>query len=127
MISINAEAMKIVRQVLADADALGVVVRRLDNGSTLIDMGLEATGGWRAAKAYTQITLAGLAEVSFEPFPLGDRKGTGAVHGAADDVAAELGQHELQLHGEQSLVFDNQDPKVGYIRHGNPPGADRTH
>ncbi|HQZ33970.1 MAG TPA: methenyltetrahydromethanopterin cyclohydrolase [Ilumatobacteraceae bacterium] len=73
MISINAEAMKIVRQVLADADSLGVIVHRLDNGSTLIDMGLEAKAGWRAAKAYTQITLSGLAEVSFEPFPLGDR------------------------------------------------------
>lgn len=73
MISVNAEGMKVVRQVLADADALGVIVHRLDNGSTLIDMGLEAKAGWRAAKAYTQITLAGLAEVSFEPFALGDR------------------------------------------------------
>lgn len=73
MISINAEGMKIVRQVLADADALGVIVHRLENGSTMIDMGIEAKAGWRAAKAYTEITLAGLAEVSYEPFALGER------------------------------------------------------
>jgi methenyltetrahydromethanopterin cyclohydrolase len=73
MISINAEGMKVVRYVLDNADGLGVIVHRLDNGSTLIDMGLEAKAGWRAAKAYTEITLAGLAEVSFEQFRLGDR------------------------------------------------------
>ena len=73
MISINAEGMKVVREILDNADGLGVIVHRLDNGSTLIDMGLEAKAGWRAAKAYTEVTLAGLAEVSFEQFQLGDR------------------------------------------------------
>lgn len=73
MISVNAEGMKVVRFVLENADGLGVIVQQLDNGSTLIDMGLQAKAGWRAAKAYTEITLAGLAEVSFEQFQLGDR------------------------------------------------------
>jgi methenyltetrahydromethanopterin cyclohydrolase len=72
-VSINAHAMGIVREIVAEADALGVAVHRMANGSTLIDMGLDAKGGWRAARLYTLVTLAGLAEVSYEPFALGPR------------------------------------------------------
>ena len=73
MISINREAMKIVRTVLAEPEALGVVVSRLTNGATVIDMGQHAPGGWLAAKYYTLVTLGGLGDVSYEPFMLGDR------------------------------------------------------
>ncbi len=72
MISINREAMKIVRQILANADALGVGVQTLPNGTTVIDMGLEHKGGWRAARLYTLVTIGGLGEVSYEPFTTGD-------------------------------------------------------
>ena len=72
MISINREAMKVVRRVLDEAEALGVRVSRLSNGATVLDMGQQATGGWLAAKYYTLVTLGGLAEVSYEPFPIGD-------------------------------------------------------
>jgi methenyltetrahydromethanopterin cyclohydrolase len=73
MIQINREAMKIVQEILARPDALGVGVERLANGSTVIDMGQRAPGGWVAGKLYTLITLGGLAEVSYEPFALGER------------------------------------------------------
>ena len=52
MISVNREAMRTVRLILDEADALGVAVERLDNGATVIDMGLDAKGGWRAAQLY---------------------------------------------------------------------------
>jgi methenyltetrahydromethanopterin cyclohydrolase len=73
MISINREAMKVVRAILDAPEALGVKPITLDNGSTVLDMGLEAPGGWLAAKYYTLVTLGGLADVSYEAFPLGDR------------------------------------------------------
>ena len=73
MISINQEAMRVVRKVLEAPERLGVRVTTLENGSTLIDMGQQAPGGWAAARYYTQITLGGLARVSFEPFPLAGR------------------------------------------------------
>jgi methenyltetrahydromethanopterin cyclohydrolase len=73
VISINREAMKIVREILDDADALGVAVERLSNGATVIDMGLEAKGGWRAARLYTLVTIGGLGEVSYEPFEVAGR------------------------------------------------------
>jgi len=73
MISINREAMKVVRRILEAPEALGVAVERLSNGSTVIDMGQRASGGWVAGKYYTLITLGGLGEVSYEPFAVGDR------------------------------------------------------
>jgi methenyltetrahydromethanopterin cyclohydrolase len=72
-ISINREAMKIVRRILEAPEPLGVAVHRLACGATVIDMGQNAPGGWAAGKAYTQITLGGLAEVSYEPFAVGKR------------------------------------------------------
>lgn len=73
MISINREAMKVVRRVLASPDPLGVKVFRLSNGATVLDMGQQAPGSWQAARDYTLVTLGGLAEVSYERFVLGDR------------------------------------------------------
>ncbi len=73
MLSINREAMKIVRRILDAPDALGVVVSRLACGATVIDMGQQAPGGWAAGRLYTLVTLGGLGEVSYEPFVVGDR------------------------------------------------------
>jgi len=73
MISINREAMKVVRRILEAPDALGVEVSRLACGATVIDMGQRAPGGWAAGKFYTRITLGGLGAVSYEPFAVGDR------------------------------------------------------
>jgi len=66
MMSINREAMKIVRRVLEAPEPLGVHVIRLGNSATVLDMGQRAPGGWTAAKYYTLITLGGLGEVSQE-------------------------------------------------------------
>ncbi|MGQ9910279.1 MAG: methenyltetrahydromethanopterin cyclohydrolase [Candidatus Flexifilum sp.] len=68
-ISLNREAMTIVRQILARPQALGVTIERLENGATVIDMGQRAPGSWAAARAYTLITLGGLGECSYETFP----------------------------------------------------------
>lgn len=73
MTSVNQEAMRVVRKILESPERLGVRVTTLENGSTLIDMGQQAPGGWLAARYYTEITLGGLAEVSYEAFPLGGR------------------------------------------------------
>lgn len=73
MISINREAMKVVRRILADPGALGVSIERLANGATVLDMGQQAPGSWRAAAEYTLVTLGGLGAVSYEPFALGGR------------------------------------------------------
>ena len=70
MLSLNLEAMKIVRKILAAPEAIGAMVVELPCGSTVIDMGLRAPGGWTAGLYYTLVTLGGLGQVSYENFPL---------------------------------------------------------
>ena len=71
MLSINREAMKIVNKILEAPEAIGAEVSRLPNGTTVIDVGLHARGGWTAGKYLTLISLGGIGEVSFEDFPIG--------------------------------------------------------
>ncbi len=71
MLSVNAEAMKIVRKILESPEALGVEVSRLPCGSTLIDMGQRARGSWQAGRYFTLVTVGGLGDLSFESFQLG--------------------------------------------------------
>jgi methenyltetrahydromethanopterin cyclohydrolase len=69
LISINQQAMKLVREILANPAALGVSVSTLPNGTTVIDMGQDVPGSWAAARYYTLITMGGLGEFSYETFP----------------------------------------------------------
>ncbi len=109
MISINREAMKVVREILASADALGAGVETLFNGATVIDMGLDIKGGWRAARLYTLITIAGLGEVSYEPFMIGD-KSLSAVRVMIDHpmegcVASQIAGWRLEEAGKEHAAI----------------------
>ncbi len=109
MISINAEAMKTVRVIIAEADALGVSVERLSNGATVIDMGLNTKAGWRAASLYTLVTLGGLGEVSYEPFFVAGRSLT-AVRVMIDHpieacVASQIAGWRLEQAGKEHAAI----------------------
>ena len=69
-ISINQEAMRIVRKILDNPVAIGALVTKLPNGTTVIDMGQQAPGGWVAGRYYTLITMGGLGEFSYDTFPI---------------------------------------------------------
>jgi methenyltetrahydromethanopterin cyclohydrolase len=109
MISINREAMRTVRLILEEADALGVAVDRLDNGTTVIDMGLEAKGGWRAAQLYTLASLGGLGTVSYEPFELDGRMLTAVRvmidHPIEGCVASQIAGWRLQAPGTEHAAI----------------------
>lgn len=57
--------MRIVREVIERADDLNVRVLKTSNGATVIDMGIEAAGGWEAALKFVDISLGGLGRSSF--------------------------------------------------------------
>lgn len=65
MISVNRNAMRIVKEVIDRADDLNVRVLRTSNGATVIDMGVKAPGGWDAALKFVDISLGGLGGSSF--------------------------------------------------------------
>jgi methenyltetrahydromethanopterin cyclohydrolase len=65
MISVNEEALKIVEQMMVDADVLGLEVSRLPNGTTVVDCGVHAPGSLEAGRRFAEVCLGGLAQVSF--------------------------------------------------------------
>ena len=108
-ISINREAMKTVRIILDEADALGLIVETLSNGATVIDMGLESKGGWRAANLYTLVTIGGLGEVSYEPFKVNQRT-LSAVRVMIDHpieacVASQIAGWRLETPGKEHAAI----------------------
>ena len=63
MVSVNLEAKKTVDQMIEKADMLGIAVSKLENGSTVIDCGVNVLGSFKAGELYTKVCLGGLAEV----------------------------------------------------------------
>ncbi len=109
MISVNREAMKVVRVIIDDADALGITVEHLPNGATVIDMGLEAKGGWRAARLYTLVSIGGLGEVSYEPFEVAGRMLTAVRvmidHPIEGCVASQIAGWRLEAPGKEHAAI----------------------
>jgi methenyltetrahydromethanopterin cyclohydrolase len=72
MISVNERALEIVQRMMADAEALGLAVTRLPNGTTLVDAGVKVSGSLEAGRLFAEVCLGGLAKVRFCELALGD-------------------------------------------------------
>lgn len=68
MFSVNQRAVTIVKDIIANAEELAVKVSTLKNGTTVVDMGVEARGGWVAAKRFAEATIGGLGEFKYGTF-----------------------------------------------------------
>ena len=71
-LSVNALAQPLLARLLAEADALGVAVRREANGVRIVDAGVEARGSVAAGLLIAEICMGGLGRVRLEP---GGREG----------------------------------------------------
>ncbi|QGP91093.1 Methenyltetrahydromethanopterin cyclohydrolase [Neomoorella glycerini] len=66
MFSYNQEAVRIIKEnVLPRSEELRIGVQVLDNGATVIDMGINYPGSWNAARYFVQIGLGGRGEVKY--------------------------------------------------------------
>lgn len=63
MVSVNLEAKKTVDLMIKNADELNLKVEKLENGSTVIDAGVNVAGSLKAGELYTKVCLGGLADV----------------------------------------------------------------
>ncbi|MBC7100033.1 MAG: methenyltetrahydromethanopterin cyclohydrolase [Methanobacteriales archaeon] len=63
MVSVNLRAKKIVDEMISKADDLKIKIQRLDNGSTVLDCGVNVEGSIKAGELYTKVCLGGLASV----------------------------------------------------------------
>lgn len=64
--SVHREVWPHVEALLAQAEALRLKVERLENGTTLVDAGLEVRGGLEAGRQIAEICMGGLGTVSFQ-------------------------------------------------------------
>ena len=66
-LSLNERAWALADGAAADAAALRLAVRTLENGTRVIDAGIEAPGGYEAGLRMAEICMAGLGRVTFAP------------------------------------------------------------
>ena len=71
-LGVNALAQPLLARLLAEADALGVAVRREANGVRVVDAGIGARGSIAAGLLIAEICMGGLGRVRLEP---GGREG----------------------------------------------------
>ena len=72
MISINQRAAKIVEEMVAQAESLGIQVSKLPCGAQVLDLGVQTLGGLQAGKYLSEVCMGGLGQVTFLPLQFGD-------------------------------------------------------
>ncbi len=77
--SINKLAIKVVKEILAREEEIGVKVIKMACGATLIDMGLNVKGSNEAGVLFTRVTLGDLATVSLGNWKLNEDYSFGSV------------------------------------------------
>ena len=64
--SVNEAAAEIIeKEVIPFADRLNIIVSVLENGATVLDMGIHAKGGFRAGKYFAEIGMGGLGRLNY--------------------------------------------------------------
>ncbi|MHC1600189.1 MAG: methenyltetrahydromethanopterin cyclohydrolase [Candidatus Methanospirareceae archaeon] len=71
MISVNEHGLDVFEEMMDYADELQVGIEELDNGTTIIDAGVEEKGGFAAGLYVSRICMADLADITFSSFDLG--------------------------------------------------------
>lgn len=63
-VSVNAQALPIVKHMIAKAGKLRLKIDRLSNGCTVIDAGIDAVGGLEAGRLIAEVCMGGLGTVT---------------------------------------------------------------
>jgi methenyltetrahydromethanopterin cyclohydrolase len=64
-IGVNRRAAEIVQKMMGDCEALGLDVRQMENGTTVIDAGINVPGSLEAGRLFAEACMGGLGHVSF--------------------------------------------------------------
>ena len=65
-LSVNRIAHSLVKRLRDCADEFGVLVKEVESGATLIDVGINAKGGFAAGQLITEICLGGLGDAGIQ-------------------------------------------------------------
>ena len=72
VISVNQHGLNVFKEAISKADELGINVEKNNIGTTIIDMGVEAKGGFLAGKYLTDICMGGLCNSELDMQNIGD-------------------------------------------------------
>jgi methenyltetrahydromethanopterin cyclohydrolase len=72
MISVNQRAAAIVERMIGEREAFGLAVTQLQNGTTVLDAGVEVPGSLEAGRLFACACMGGLGQVSFAQQALDD-------------------------------------------------------
>ncbi len=65
-VSINAQTLPLLQDLLANADALNLIVSTHTSGATIVDAGIEAVGGLEAGRRIAAICMGGLGDIALQ-------------------------------------------------------------
>ncbi len=72
MFSINQRAVRVVKEeILPDLEVLNCRAYILANGATVIDMGVDAPGGYEAARLFIKATMGAMGQINYGTFSSG--------------------------------------------------------
>ena len=111
--SVSARAAKLVDAMVADADALRILVTKGEHGERLIDLGGKALGGLEAGRRLGEICMGGLGTVAFTQASGVPNWPLGVVVSSADPVISCL--------GSQYAGWTIQDEATGFFALGSGP------
>jgi methenyltetrahydromethanopterin cyclohydrolase len=69
--SLNQAAVEIIKDVIARADEYQIRTWKADCGSTLVDMGLDCPGSWKAGQAFVEAGFGGMGKATYGKFEIG--------------------------------------------------------
>ena len=123
-ISVNKEAMKVVKKIMDEKERLQVNVINLKNGSTVIDMGVEAKGGYEAGLLMGLVCLGGLATITWDSVDVDGKYLLPALTVTTDHPAiACMGS---QFAGWRKKVTPNSDTRLTAPPDAVRPGGTAT-
>jgi methenyltetrahydromethanopterin cyclohydrolase len=64
-LSLNEQALMLAEELIVKAEALGVAVHILPNGTRVIDCGIDVPGGLEAGRVFAEVCMGGLGRLSF--------------------------------------------------------------
>ncbi len=108
MISINSRVMPKVTRLIDMDEELGCRAYRMENGTHVIDMGIEVPGSWEAAKLFSEIDMADLASCSYRNYRVDDEFSVPAVEVFADNlelscIASQIAGWKLKNGSEEAI------------------------
>ena len=97
--SLNNMAAEIVEHdIIPHAKDLNCEISTLSNGATIIDMGINVKGGWKAAKLFTDTCLGGMGKLVYQSMYIGKHLVPTAVLQIDQPPIAQLSSHIAGLY-----------------------------